>query len=124
VQGTSLIPCLMIRNGEPLTDKDRARPMSASRSWSIRARRLSASTEVFKRAVAERKELQVRNHHCAASVRNVINVRELYALEKAPFFDPPRSGGRSGSAGGASELDRLVRAFHDSSECASVNARV
>jgi hypothetical protein len=52
-------------------------------------------------------------------VRNVINVRELYALEKAPFFDPPRKGG--GSPGGASELDRIVRAFHASPQCERAN---
>lgn len=123
VQGTSVIPCLMIRNGEPLTDRDGTPYVGFEVVVDPRSA-TPASTEVFKRAVAERKELQVRNHHCPASVRNVINVRELYALEKAPFFDPPRSGGRRGSTGGASELDRIVRAFHDSNECASVNTRL
>lgn len=123
VQGTSLIPCLVLRNGEPLTDKDGTPYVGFEVVVDPRSATL-ASTEVFKRAVAEREKLRVRNHHCPAGVRNVISVRELYALEKAPFFDPPRPGGRSATAGGTSELDRLVRAFHDSSECASVNARL
>ncbi|QGU33424.1 hypothetical protein [Thermochromatium tepidum] len=122
-QGTSLIPCLMIRDGEPLTDRDGTPYVGFEVVVDPRSA-TPDSTEIFKRALAERKGLQVPNHHCPASVRNVIHVRELYALEKAPFFDPPRSGGRSDSAGGVSELDRIVRAFHDSNECASVNARL
>lgn len=122
VQGTSLIPCLPLRNGKPLTDNDGTPyvgfevvvdPRQATRD----------STEVFKRAVAARKALKVDNHHCAANVRDVISVRSLYALEKAPSFDPPRAGA-GGSAPGASELDRIVRAFHASSACESVNANL
>ena len=117
-QGTSVIPCLVITNGEPVTDSKGTPyvgfevvvdPRKADRS----------STDRFKRAVAERKLMKVQNHHCAPGVRNVINVRELYALEKAPFFDPPPR--RSGNPGGKSELDRIVRAFHASTQCEQAN---
>jgi hypothetical protein len=50
----------------------------------------------------------------------VLNVRDLYALEKAPFFDPPRSGKGKGS-GGKGELDRIVRTFHNSAQCERAN---
>ena len=118
-QGASLIPCLLIRDGAPVTDKGGSPyvgfevvvdPRTASRS----------STDAFKRAVAERKGMKVRNHHCSASVRKAISVRDLYALEKAPFFDPPASGGGRSEAG-LSQLDRIVRAFHASAECEGAN---
>ncbi|EXJ17205.1 hypothetical protein [Imhoffiella purpurea] len=119
-QGTSVIPCLMIRNGEPLTDKS-GTPYVGFEVVVDPRRASRGDTDVFKRAVERRKSLQVENHHCSSRVRNVIDVRNLYALEKAPFFDPPGSGGGRGERGG-SELDRIVRAFHASSECAGVNA--
>jgi hypothetical protein len=121
-QGTSLIPCLVIRDGDPLADKNGAPyvgfeivvdPHTASRS----------STDDFKRAVAARKALKVKNHHCPSSVRHVIGIGALYALEKAPAFDPPRTGGGRIESG-LSELDRIVRAFHASSDCEGVNARL
>ena len=109
-QGTSVIPCLVIRNGEPLTDKSGTPyvgfevvvdPRKATRS----------STETFKRAVAERKSMKVQNHHCPSNVKNVVNVRNLYALEKAPFFDPPRSGG-AGSPGGALIIHYVAKTLY------------
>ena len=117
-QGTSVIPCLVIRNGKPVTDS-KGTPYVGFEIVVDPRKATRADTERFKRAVAERGRMRVRNHHCDPSVRNVINVRELYALEKAPFFDPPRKGG--GSPGGASELDRIVRAFHASPQCERAN---
>ncbi len=121
-QGTSVIPCLVMREGKPLTDRSGTPyvgfeivvdPDQATRS----------ATETFKRALAERKSMRVANHHCPRGVNKVINVRQLYALEKAPFFDPP-GGGSSASPGGTSELDRLVRAFHASRQCEDANRRL
>ena len=117
-QGTSVIPCLVIRNGKPVTDS-KGTPYVGFEIVVDPRKATRSDTERFKRAVAERGRMQVRNHHCDPGVRNVINVRELYALEKAPFFDPPRKGG--GSPGGASELDRIVRAFHASPQCERAN---
>jgi hypothetical protein len=56
-------------------------------------------------------------------VTNVINVRNLYALEKAPYFDPASSG-RGAPSAGDSELDRVVRAFHASPQCEDANRRL
>ena len=121
-QGTSVIPCLVLRDGEPLTDGSGTPYVGFD--VVVDARRATRSaTDTFKRAVAERKSMKVRNHHCQPGTKYVVNVRNLYALEKAPFFDPPR-GGRAVSPGGVSELDRIVRAFHASSHCEDANRRL
>jgi hypothetical protein len=117
-QGTSVIPCLVIRNGQPLTDSA-GTPYVGFEIVVDPRRATRDDTERFKRTLAERARLGVQNHHCDPGVKNVIDVRQLYALKKAPFFDPPRSGG--GSAAGTSNLDRIVRAFHASPQCEQVN---
>ena len=91
-QGTSLIPCLVIRNGEPLTDS-RGTPYVGFEIVVDARTATPSSTEQFRQAVNQRKTLTVDNHHCDGSVRHVIDARRLYALEKAPFFDPPASRG-------------------------------
>jgi hypothetical protein len=121
-QGTSVVPCLMIRDGKPLTDRS-GTPYVGFEVVVDSRKASSSSTETFKRAVAERKSMKVKNHHCASNVKNVVDVRNLYVLEKAPFFSPPPSG-RRGDPGGASELDRIVRAFHASSQCEDANRRL
>ncbi|NCA71652.1 MAG: hypothetical protein EOM91_16540 [Sphingobacteriia bacterium] len=121
-QGTSVIPCLVIRNGKPLTD-DSGTPFVGFEVIVDPRKATRAETERFKRAVSERRSQTVRNHHCPSSVKHVVNVRNLYALSKAPFFDPP-GGGRGGQPEGASELDRIVRAFHASPQCEEANRRL
>jgi hypothetical protein len=118
-QGSSVIPCLVIRNGEPLTDS-KGTPYVGFEVVVDARKATREATDRFKRAVKERESLKVENHHCGGGVRHVLNVRDLYALNKAPFFDPPRSGRGKGSAG-ESELDRIVRAFHSSAQCERAN---
>lgn len=123
-QGTSLIPCLVLRGGKPLTDSS-GTPYVGFQIVVDSRRATPAAASVFKREVARRKAMRVRNHHCPAGVRHVINVRELYALEKAPSFDPPPAGRTAPTAPtGASQLDRIVRAFHASPQCAEANRRL
>jgi hypothetical protein len=117
-QGSSVIPCLVMRNGAPLTD-NAGTPYVGFELIVDAARAGPSATDRFKRTVAERKSLRVKNHHCPPSVKRVINVRKLYALDKAPFFDPPGSG-RRGSKG-ASQLDAIVRDFHASPHCEQAN---
>ena len=119
-QGTSLIPCLVIRDGEPLTDA-KGTPYVGFEIVVDARKATAADTDAFKRAFARRQGLKERNHHCGPGVRHVIDVRKLYALEKAPFFDPPGRGvGKAGNGG----LDTIVRAFHNSSQCADANRRL
>ena len=118
-QGSSVVPCLVIRNGEPLTDSNGTPYVGFE--VVVDARKASPeATARFKNTVKERESLQVANHHCGRGVEHVLNVRDLYALSKAPFFDPPRAGRGKGSDG-AGELDRIVRAFHNSAQCERAN---
>jgi hypothetical protein len=140
-QGTSVIPCLVVRDGQPLTD-GAGTPYVGFRVVVDARKATPADPERFRQAVAERRSLTVASHHCERGVKHVIDVRNLYAMDKAPFFDPPGAGegqkagdrlrrtdsdagcpgggceGRPGPVGG---LDAVVRAFHASPECAEAN---
>jgi hypothetical protein len=118
-QGTSLIPCLVIRNGSPLTDS-KGTPYVGFEVVVDPRKADRDATDRFKRTVAERSRLEVQNHHCGPGVKYVTDVRNLYGLQKAPFFDPPRSA-RGGEDRGTSALDRIVRTFHDSPQCEQAN---
>jgi len=117
-QGSSVIPCLLMRNGKPLTDS-KGTPYVGFEILVDSSNAGPDSTDRFKRTVAERGRLRVKNHHCSRSVKRVINVRDFYALNKAPFFDPPSAG--KSSVKGRSELDRIVRGFHASRHCEQAN---
>ncbi len=123
MQGTSLIPCLVIREGVPLTDPA-GMPYVGFEIVVDPRTATPDSTQTFKQAVAARQGLRVPNHHCPPGISQVIGVRRLYALDKAPFFEPPRSVAAPREPGGISALDRIVRAFHDSEDCAVVNRRL
>ncbi len=121
-QGTSLIPCLVIRNGEALADAGGTPYVGFE--IVVDARKATRSdTETFKRAFARRQGLRVPNHHCGPGVRYVLDVRNLYTLNKAPFFDPPRRA-TSKADRGKGGLDAIVRAFHNSAQCADANRRL
>jgi hypothetical protein len=120
-QGTSLIPCLVIRDGKPLTDSS-GTPYVGFQIVVDSRTATPSSTEQFKQAVNQRKHLTVDNHHCDGSVRYVMDVRRLYAMEKPPFFDLPASAGTNQSNGRPQgDLDSIVRAFHNSPYCADAN---
>ncbi len=123
-QGTSLIPCLVVRDGSPLTDRN-GTPYVGFQIVVNSRTATPASTEQFRAALRQRQAAMVANHHCNASVRHVISIRGLYALEKAPFFDPPRSArGSAAIPASGGELDQIVRAFHHSSQCEAANRRL
>lgn len=122
-QGTSLIPCLVIRDGQALTD-EKGTPYVGFRILVDPRWATLAATDKFKRASARRKSMRVANHHCDGRVRHVINVRQLYTLNKAPFFDPPGSGRTGRLKGTQNELDEIIRTFHNSSHCAAVNRKL
>ncbi len=121
-QGTSVIPCLVVRAGRPLVD-------AGGVPWvgfevvvdSRRATRASAAT--FRAALAERRGREANNHHCSTGATSLLDVRNLYAMEKAPWFDPPPGPSRAAVSAG-SDLDAIVRAFHGSPQCAAVQQRL
>ena len=120
-QGSSLIPCLVIRNGKPLTNS-KGTPFVGFEIVVDSRKATPASTDKFKRTVARRKSMRVPNHHCGARVKHVMDVRKMYALTKAPFFDPPRQGATPGDIGRAQgDLDEIVRSFHASRQCGKAN---
>lgn len=122
-QGTSMIPCLVISNGLPLTDSSGA-PYAGFEMVVDSRTADRASTDVFKNAFARQKDLRVQNHHCGPTVQYVIDVRNLYSLNKAPFFDPETTAPLSTAVGhqeSRGQLDEIVREFHASSDCRNAN---
>lgn len=125
-QGTTLIPCLVLRDGRPLTDAS-GTPYVGFDIIADPRTATPADTARVSEAIAQRKALTVDNHHCGAGTEFVISVRKLYAMDKVPFFDPPRPTVASpGSEPEQSEAvqgdpDAIVRAFHESPQCAQVN---
>lgn len=120
-QGSSVVPCLVVSGGTPLTDNQGV-PYVGFKVVVDPRTATSISRQRYKAEFKERQALTVTNHHCDANVRYVIDVRILYAMDKAPFFDPPRPAEPSKSVEQpVGELDQIIRAFHNSSYCDSVN---
>jgi hypothetical protein len=123
-QGTSVIPCLVLRDGRPITDAD-GTPYVGFEVVVDARRATPESTARFTGAAARRKGMTVDDHHCPPGTRHVIDVRNLYALDKPPLFDPPRgeheAGAEAAPRRAQGELDEIVRAFHDSPFCDAVN---
>ena len=123
-QGTSLIPCLVIRNGRPLTDR-RGTPYVGFEVIVDSSKATPAATEKFKQTLKKRLGMGVTNHHCGQNVEHVISIKNLYEMKRAPFFDPKRKEDKGRTQGSAkSNLDTIVRAFHDSPQCGGVQRRL
>jgi hypothetical protein len=122
-QGTSVVPCLVISNGRPLTDSQ-GTPYVGFQVVVDSRTATPAATEQFRAVVKQRQALSVANHHCDGGVRYVLDVRKLYPLDKAPFFDPPAAAARGAGWPAQGELDQIVRAFHNSAQCQGVNQRL
>lgn len=126
-QGTTLIPCLAIRNGLPLTDGSGTPFVGFEIVVDPRTATPEATARV-KAVIAERQALTVENHHCGPDVRYVIDVRNLYPMEKVPFFDPapPATASTAAAAQPAigSGPEAIVHAFHNSDQCAQVNVNL
>jgi hypothetical protein len=122
VQGTTLIPCLALRGGRPLTDSEGTPFVGFELVVDPRTAQPESSARV-RDAIAQRKEFTVANHHCGVDVRHVIDVRNLYPMEKVPFSDPPRGAllGCSGSAGGRQSAGSHRPPFHNADQCAQAN---
>ena len=121
-QGTSVIPCIVLRDGQPLTDAS-GTPYVGFEVVVDARRATPESTAYFTAVAAQRKTLDVDDHHCPPGTAHVLDVRRLYALGTAPRFDPPRAA-TAPAAAAAGELDAIVRAFHASPQCALANDRL
>jgi hypothetical protein len=120
VQGTTLIPCLVVRDGRAVTDSSGTPFVGFEIVVDPRNATPEATARVTE-AIAQRKGLMVANHHCGSSVRHVIDVRNLYPMEKVPFFDPPRAAASAAENSVSTGPDAVVRAFHNSPQCAQVS---
>lgn len=123
-QGSSLIPCLVIKNGRPLTNSN-GTPYVGFNLIVDSLKATPASTDKFKETLKSRQNLKVPNHHCESDVKHVFSIKNLYVMKKAPFFDPKREEAPAKGKGAAKgDLDTIVRAFHDSPQCAGVQRRL
>ena len=87
-QGTSVSPCLVMRDGRPLVDA--AGTPYVGFDVVVDAQHAKpADTARFKATVADRRTMRVENHHCASDVNRVVDVRDLAVVDKPPSFDPP-----------------------------------
>jgi hypothetical protein len=112
----------VIRDGVPLTDKS-GTPYVGFEILVNSRKATRESTKRFEAVVAERKAMRVANHHCRPGIKHVMNVRRMYDLEKEPFFDPKPAKSRKYKArtGKRAGPDDIVRAFHNSTQCARAN---
>lgn len=120
-QGTAVIPCLVIRAGQPVTNEQGTPYVGFEVVIDARAA-TPASTARFAAIAKQRKGMTVANHHCEKSTAYLIDVRRLFASDKAPRFDPPRSQTNPPADRPArGERDEIVRAFHASRHCETAN---
>jgi hypothetical protein len=125
-QGSSLVPCVIVNNGRPLTDAQGIPYVGFQIVVDARTA-TPAAAEHYKNVLKSRQTLTVANHHCDAGVKNVIDVRSLYAMGKAPAFDPPlpaKPGNAAAAGKPGDELDQIIRTFHNSTYCGSANQRL
>ena len=122
-QGSSVIPCLMIMGGEPLTDASGV-PYVGFQVVVDAANGQPADYGRFQSARKRRQEMRVANHHCPADTRYVMDIRNLYDMSRPPFFEPPPAKTPPRRTEPKSTSDRIVRAFHNSPQCAAVNRRL
>ena len=123
-QGTSIIPCLVIRDGRPVTDAQGTPYVGFKIVVDARSATAEATAR-FTEASTQRNGLTVDNHHCPAGTPYVIDVRALAAGDRPPRFDPPPSAlPQPDAAPSRGRLDQIVRAFHLSPQCATANRRL
>lgn len=116
-QGSSVIPCVVVKDNQPLTRKDSV-PFVGFQIVFDAAKAPPDAANILRKAFQERQSMTVPNHHCDGSVAHVIDLRKLYPLQEAPFIDLPATKATNKKASSEhSKLDQIVRAFHNSSSC-------
>ncbi len=119
-QGSAVTPCVFLRNGKPLTDSNGTPYVGFDVLFDARSAK-PGDADRFAEAAAARKQLTVQHHHCDASARNVMDARYLYALDKKPHFAFSATASAATQQPATSAVDGIVKAFHDSPQCASIN---
>lgn len=122
-QGSSIIPCLVVRDGKPVMDGSGTPYVGFELVVDSKTAGPDA-TEIFREAVEKQNKKMVNNHHCGAGTKYVIDVRDFFHLEKAPFMTNVEGLKESKVRGKSSRevsLDTIVRAFHGSPQCIDAN---
>ncbi|MBW6519391.1 MAG: hypothetical protein K0A99_00035 [Desulfoarculaceae bacterium] len=123
-QGSAVVPCIVVDDGLPLTDSQGV-PYVGFQMIMDSPTATPASAEHYRNAVKQRQAMTVANHHCEGGVQYVLDVRSLYAMTKAPFFDPPpRTNVSAAATPPHGELDQIIRTFHNSTYCDNTNRRL
>ncbi len=123
-QGSSVVPCIVVDNGQALTDSQGV-PYVGFQLITDSRTATPASAERFRDAVKQRQAMTAANHHCEGGVQPVLDVRMLHVMTKAPFFDPPpRTKVSTAATPPHDELDQIIRTFHNSTYCDSTNRRL
>ncbi|MFC1611566.1 hypothetical protein ACFL6C_11460 [Myxococcota bacterium] len=132
-QGTFLVPCLVVRGGKPVTTRG-GTPFVGFEVVLDSTRATPESVEKLEKVRKDIGAKMVVNHHCDSGVQHLIDARRLISREAIPFFEPPKREvpkgempkreTRNGSASSHTELDQIIRAFHNSSHCAQANQRL
>lgn len=120
-QGSRVIPCVVVRNGKALTDKNGTPYVGFEVVMDAKKANASSAGKLLNK-VAEREGKMVANHHCGSGNRFVINAKRLINRQKPPFFDPAGKGKKN--PGGINTIDNIVRAFHNSSQCKTANKKL
>jgi len=123
-QGTSVVPCLVIRAGKPVTD-EKGTPYVGFEIVVDAREATPASSARFTEVMQQRAAMTVPNHHCHEATEHVINARAISVLVRPPSFEPPRpASGDANPVKARSDIDGIVRAFHASPQCAAINYRL
>ncbi|WP_448875320.1 hypothetical protein [Desulfobulbus propionicus] len=123
-QGTSVIPCVVVKNGVPLTDRQGV-PYVGFEVVVDARKANSAATNRYRQVNEARRSMRVENNQCGPGVRFVLDVRNLYAMAKPPLFDPDRQRTERAQARKVQgELDQIVRSFHNSAFCEGINRQL
>ena len=104
----------MVLDGKALTD-EKGTPYVGFQVVVDSRTATESAVEQFQQALRQRASMTVANHHCDPGAKRVIDVRKLYPLKKAPFFEPqPACTTGKPPRSSQDELDEIVRAFHNS----------
>ncbi len=123
-QGSSVIPCVVVNNGVPLTSSDGVPYVGFN--VVVNARNAGPGDSArFRKMVEARRTMMVENNQCGPDTHYVLDVRRLYSMSKPPHFDPPRrKNPQAHPKVIQGELDQIVRSFHNSAICRGVNQQL
>ncbi len=120
-QGTSVIPCLVIRNGSPLTDSKGTPFVGFEIVVDPRKADRDSTASVSSARWRSASRLQVQNHHCGRGVQHVTRSTQPLCAEQAALLRPAAPRRKRRRHRRLRAWIAIVRAFHDSTQCDQAN---